>query len=117
MQSKCRDVGDVHQGIVCFLECDFWIKFLWISKIFTKDFHPRELSSGHPVSLQSLHFVVDVYLEMRYCNKDPHPRGRCSEGLMYHTNEFHIRHVLVNKMFIFEEGHRDGMGETKNANH
>jgi len=50
MQSKCRDVGDVHQGIVCFLECDFWIKFLWISKIFTKDFHPRELNSGHPVS-------------------------------------------------------------------
>ena len=70
MSSKCRDIGDVHQGIVCML----------LNAISEERFLDQVMSSQGYLSakrdiepsgeLKILHIVDDVYRDMRYCNKD-----------------------------------------------
>ena len=102
ISSKC-DFVDIHQGIV-------WVLLIAISgesffgqKMFPQGYLSANRYTGRSGELRILHFVVDVYRDVRYCNKDPRPRRRYSEGQVCHNKEFEIGHPLFNQTMSIPE--------------
>jgi len=107
VSSKCRDIGDVHQGIVCMLLNAICGERFLDQEMFSQGYLSAKRDLEPSGELRILHFVDDVYRDLRYCSKDPHPRRRYSEGQVCHIKEFEIGHPLLNQtMYIIEDVHR-----------
>ena len=96
MSSECGDIGDVHQGIVCMLLNEISGERFSDQEMFSQGYLSAKRDIEPSGELRIFHFVDDVYRDMRYCNKDPHPRRRYSEGQVCHNKEYEIGHPLLN---------------------